>query len=138
MKRLFVLILLSTMLVAPVLAQCIDNGICEPEEKALGCSDCSFGNVCVNDGVCTSVEYAAGCADCSASHVAKCTNDNVCTAEERSLGNCADCQQKGISTGLLLLVGGIGLIGFLVVFVIVAIAIAFFAMNRFGNRRIRL
>jgi len=138
MKHLFVLALLIITLIAPVLAQCIDNGICEPEEKALGCSDCLFGNVCVNDGTCTSAELAANCSDCSATHVAKCTNNNICTAEERSLGNCADCQQTGVSTGLLLLVGGIGIIGFMVIFVVTAIIIAFFAMRRFGNRRIRM
>ena len=110
MKRLVLLIILSGILLpflSTASAQCINNGICSPDEKLLGCNDCSFGNVCVNDNRCTSVELQAGCSDCSATPVAQCINDNVCSDSERTLGNCADCQDKGISTGLILLVGGI-------------------------------
>lgn len=134
MRRLLLLILLSGL----VLAQCIDNGICEPEEKLLGCGDCSFGNVCANDGQCTAVELQAGCDDCSGTRVIQCIDDGVCTDEERDLGNCTDCQSKGVSTGLVLLVGGIGLVGLIVVFIIAAIAMVLFGMNHFGNRRIRM
>ena len=134
MKRLVLLIMLSSL----VLAQCIDNGICSTDEKLLGCSDCSFDNVCVTDGKCTSVELQAGCADCSATQVSQCIEDSICSEAERTLGNCADCQDKGLSTGLVLLVGGIGLVGFVVIGIIVAIGIAFYAMNRFGNKRIRM
>jgi len=134
MKRLVLLLIITSL----ALAQCVNNGICEPSEKPFGCSDCSFGSVCVGDGVCTSVEQAANCPDCSTAKVVKCVNDGVCSNDERELGDCQDCQPKSMNTGLLLLAGGIGLLGFFIVGAIVLVIVAVFAFQHFGNRRIRM
>ncbi|MCK4327339.1 MAG: hypothetical protein KAW41_02575 [Candidatus Diapherotrites archaeon] len=134
MKRLVLLLIIASL----ALAQCTDNGICEPEEKPFGCPDCSFGSVCVDDGKCTSVEIEAGCSDCSTTKVAKCVDNGVCSKEEKSLGNCNDCKPKGIDTGLLLLAGGIGLFGFMVIGVILVIIVALYMLSQHSNRRIRM
>lgn len=134
MKRLFVLVLL----ISTVFAQCIDNGICTDEEKSLNCPDCTFDSVCVDDGKCTNVEFKAGCGDCSQTKVLKCINNGVCSDEEKSIGNCSDCQPKTPSTGLLILAGAIGLIGFFMVVAIIVIVLIAYGMNYFANRRIRM
>ena len=134
MRRLVLLLIIASL----ALAQCTNNGICEPEEKGLGCDDCSFGSVCVDDGKCTSVEKEAGCSDCSTKKVAKCIDDGVCSDEERTLGDCGDCRPKGIDTGLLLLAGGVTVFGVFVVGIVVVIIVAVYMMSQHQNRRIRL
>ncbi len=134
MKRLVLLLLVTSL----VFAQCVNNGICDANEKAHGCPDCSFGSVCVDDGKCTNVENDAGCSDCSSVKVVKCIDDGACSEDEKGLGNCSDCQPKSPTTGFILLAGGIGLIGFLVVMAIVMVVLVLYGLNHMGNRRIRM
>jgi hypothetical protein len=129
MNRFFVAVLISLSLLPVALAaSCMDNGVCEPAEVALGCADCSFGvteSVCVNDGACTYAEKSAGCDDCRTKQVP------VVQEEEPSTG-------ISDSTGLITL--GAGALAVVVGFLfIVAVAVfTIYSMKRWDRRRIRL
>jgi len=126
------------LLVSIALATCVDDSICTADERTEGCSDCSFGDVCVDDGACTTAEMGAGCSDCAAVKVNQCVDDSVCTADEKALGDCADCQAKQLDTGLLIIVGGIGIVGFLVMAGVIAFIVIGYVLHVTNTKRIRL
>ncbi|MCD6522197.1 MAG: hypothetical protein J7K68_00455 [Candidatus Diapherotrites archaeon] len=146
MRTLFI----SLLLLSVALAACVNDGVCRAGEENT-CPDCSFGidttsviytnNQCNNNGICELGEKGGHCPDCSltgSKPVYECKDDGYCSVEERDLGNCADCQEPLLGTGLVVFTVGIGFLGFVVIGILVLVAIVFFAYKKMARGRVRL